>query len=91
MNAAPIPRITPVNDRAGLSELAAKIAQLMGQREDLNEAIRATYRAAADLGAPKEGFRLAVRCSRMAQEKLEDMQRGYKAGADALGLQGELF
>lgn len=77
----------PLTDINQLTELGNEIVALLRQREELNEKIRAKYQEAADLGAPKEGFRLAVRVSRMTEEKRADLQRGYKAGAEALQLE----
>lgn len=85
------PEFTPANTRAQLSALSKEIIELLRRRTEIGEAIRAKYQEAHELGAPKEGFRLAVAHSRLEQEKLEDLQRGYRAGAEALGLQLDLF
>lgn len=89
--AAEQPELTETNTRAQLSALAEEIVELLRQRSEIGEAIRAKYQEAHELGAPKEGFRLAVAHSRLDAEKLEDIQRGYTLGAEALGLQLDLF
>lgn len=85
------PELTEANTRAQLSALAEEIVELLRRRSEIGEAIRAKYQEAHELGAPKEGFRLAVAHSRLEAEKLEDIQRGYTLGAEALGLQLDLF
>lgn len=85
------PELTEANTRAQLSALAEEIVELLRRRSEIGEAIRAKYQEAHELGAPKEGFRLAVAHSRLEAEKLEDIQRGYALGAEALGLQLDLF
>lgn len=85
------PEFTPANTLAQLSALAKEIVELLRQRTEIGEAIRAKYQEAHELGAPKGGFRLATAHSRLDEEKLEDIRRGYRAGADALGLQLDLF
>ncbi len=85
------PEFTPANTSAQLSALAKEIVELLRRRAELGEAIRAKYQEAHELGAPKKGFRLAVAHSRLNEENLEDLQRGYTLGAQALGLQLDLF
>lgn len=89
MNA--VANITPANDTAMLSDIAAQIKDLLRQRGELNEDIRAKYQEAAELGVPKAGFKLAVAHSRMSEERRADIQHGFKLGANALGMQMDLF
>lgn len=87
---AAVANITPANDVAKLSDVVAIIVMREDEIAEIRAGINKLYADAERLGAHKAGLKLAIAHSRLKEEKREKVRDGYRQGAHALGLQGEL-